>query len=570
MLAGGVLCRTLTRPPWILATVLVLGACDGDRRSDDDDDRADGGPDGGPDGPDGGRDAAADPPDAGADPSGGIVFDPPSGTFRGRVDVSISTDIAGAEIRYSVDQRGPSLDSSLYDGTPIAITATTELRAQAFVGGVAMGAGTAVYVATDIDVGIDLPIVLLDDYGAGPLSTWDRRFVPAAFMSFGLEGGVASLSATPEVATRAGIHVRGQSTAFFDKTPIRVELRDDADEDADHAVLGMPAESDWALRAPFADKALIREPFLWDLGREMGMPAPRYAFCELYFNVERRPLSADDYLGVYLLVETVKNAPNRLDLQQLGPADVALPDITGGYIVKFEWLIDDDDFELTCTGAPPCWDFLKVHDPDPIGAEQEDWIASHLSEFDDVLHSADFADPALGYGPWIDVGSFVDQLIVNELGREMDAYIRSAYFYKDRDGVLFAGPLWDYNLTFGVGGYFENDQTAGWQWQQQRQPVATDWFPTLLEDPAFEARVIARWQELREGLLTDEAIDARIDALAAPLAAAAARNFARWPNLADAQIVMFTTPTAGTWEGQVEYMRDWIHDRVAWLDTQWR
>jgi hypothetical protein len=71
-------------------------------------------------------------------------------------------------------------------------------------------------------------------------------------------------------------------------------------------------------------------------------------------------------------------------------------------------------------------------------------------------------------------------------------------------------------------------------------------------------------------VLSDDEIDARIDALAAPLAAGAARNFERWPNLAERQVGFFFTPTDGTWEGQVESMRDWIHERIAWLDGQWR
>ncbi|MEU4540396.1 hypothetical protein AB0G15_36705 [Streptosporangium sp. NPDC023825] len=58
-----------------------------------------------------------------------------------------------------------------------------------------------------------------------------------------------------------------------------------------------------------------------------------------------------------------------------------------------------------------------------------------------------------------------------------DAYVRSAHFHEDRDTKIFAGPLWDFDFTFGVGGLFQNDQIAGRQYRQTRQPPANDWFP---------------------------------------------------------------------------------------------
>ena len=74
----------------------------------------------------------------------------------------------------------------------------------------------------------DLPIIVLDNYGDGPLDTGASsqfgsagarpEFVDAMFMQFGGSGGPVSLSSTPDIATRSGIHVRGQSTASFDKT----------------------------------------------------------------------------------------------------------------------------------------------------------------------------------------------------------------------------------------------------------------------------------------------------------------------------------------------------------------
>lgn len=492
-----------------------------------------------------------------------VTFSPPSGTFQGSVAVTLTSNRDSAEIRYTTDGTAVTAASAVYSGAPLSFTEATELRAQVFVAGAPVGEEVmAWYIARDFDLSVDLPVMVLDSYGA---PAPDREYVNAAFMIFETKG--TNLADSPTVASRAGYHLRGQSSASFEKPPYRVELRDGNDDDLDHPLVGMPADSDWVLRGPFADKALIRDAFFYGLGADMGMAAPRFAHVELYRNVGEGPLSQDDYLGVYLLVETIKNTKNRLDLSQLEETDTAPEDLSGGYIFKFEWMAAEEP-TLPCEGTN-CWNDLEVYDPLPLAPAQADWLGGHLREFVDVLYSSNFADAATGYQAYIDADSFVDQIIVNELGREMDSYIRSAYFHKDRDGKIVAGPLWDYNLSLDCGGFFDNRLPEGFQYEQERDPVANDWMGRLLEDPAFQARLNSRWQELRTTLLSDSALAARVDALTAPLPEAAQRNFVRWPNLTTEMIGFFYTPTDATWQGQVQAVRNFLVARTAWLDTVW-
>ncbi|GIM89626.1 CotH kinase family protein [Paractinoplanes toevensis] len=485
-----------------------------------------------------------------------ITFSTPSGTFQGSVSVGLATAISGAEIRYTTDGKAPAATSARYTA-PLTLTGTTQLRVQAYVNGAATGTGaTGLYVARNFDAQHDLPMVLIDDYGKGKPG---RDYVDAAAMV--LNG---RLSSTPAVATRAGIHLRGQSSATFDKAPYRLELRDSTDDDTDVELLGMPADSDWVLRGPFSDKSLVREALVFDLGREMGSSVPRHRFVELYLNTDSGPVASADYQGVYMLEETIKNSKDRLDLKQLKETDTTLPKITGGYIFAFEWLAAEEPI-IPCTGSS-CFNYLEVKDPSPLNAEQKAWLTSYLQQFHDMLHRPDFG---ANYRNWIDTRSWIDLIILNELSREMDSYLRSTYFYKDRDGLITAGPLWDYDLTFGTGGYFGNEQTSGWQYQQTRSPQANDWFQILLTDPAFQRDLKARWTELRQGVLAPAALNSRVDTLTAPLTAAAARNFQRWPNLPTRMIGPFITDTSPTWAGQVQVMRNWMTQRAAWLDTQW-
>jgi hypothetical protein len=327
--------------------------------------------------------------------------------------------------------------------------------------------------------------------------------------------GTASLASAPTAALRAGFHLHGQSSATFAKTPWRLELRGTDDDDYKYPLLGMPENSDWVMIGPFTDKALIRNAFMYDLARDLGEQAPRYKFFELYLNTDANPVAADDYQGVYLMVETIKNAKNRLNLKQLDEDDVTLPKISGGYIWKFDWMASEEPM-LTCSGTDAtCWHYLEVVDPDPLVAEQKAWLTQYLQGFQNVLNGSSFADPDTGYRGYVDTRSFIDQIILHELGRDMDAYVRSAYFYKDRDGKIFAGPIWDQDLTFGVGGFFNNTSISGWQYQQTRSPIATNWYTRMLQDPAFVNELKARWQELRRsgGVLSDAALTARVSSL---------------------------------------------------------
>lgn len=516
--------------------------------------------------------------DASPPVSGEIVFSIPSGTFEGSLSVGMSTGLSSAEIRYTTDGTRPTPKSTQYTGTPLSINGTTRLQAQAFIDGTPQGpVGTALYVARAFNAEHDLPVIVLDAYGSGEPSTTDRSYVDVAFLAFDLVDGSTSLAKTPTLASLAAYHVRGQSSARFDKLSYRIELRDETDEDRDCELFGMPSEADWALVGPHADKTLVHNNFVYTLGRDMGLAAPGIVSAEVYLNVDDQPLARDDYQGVYQVVEVIKNQKNRLDLAQLELTDTALPDITGGYIFKFDWRAAETPLVQCPGGGPTCWSDMQLVDPDPPAPEQMTYLENHLKEFNDAIHSMTPADPTTGYPAFVDVPSFIDHIIVNEFTRSMDAYVRSQYFYKDRGDKIFAGPLWDFDLIAGVGmgggGFFgrgfPNLETSGWQMDSNTSRMPSDWFEILFAESNFQAQLSSRWRELRRGLLSDASINDRIDQITAGLANAAERNFQRWNILSQPMVMPFTTPTEPTWAGQVEYMRNWLLQRAAWLDTQW-
>lgn len=533
---------------------------------------------------------------------GSVTLSTPSQAFEGELSVELTTAVAGAEIRYTTDGTLPTATSTLYGGA-VTLVDTTQLRAGAFVAGAQSGAiSTGLYIARTFDAASSLPIVIMDSYASGK-PTDKTVSVDVAVMVFEPKDGTASLSALPTLATRAGYHVRGQSSASFPQAPYKVEFWDNEGKDANYPLLGMPSDSDWALIPPYYDRTLIRNPFIYELGREMGLSAPHWAYAEVYLNYDGGALTQDHYQGIYWVSETIKNQKDRLNLQQLEPEDTMLPEISGGYIFKFDQLAAEEP-KLTCAGADPiagglfgggggfggggmgggfagagsedagaapepatCWTDLEVVDPEPLGAEQQAWLTDYIQQFHDSLHTTPIGD----YAQFIDAPSFVDYLIVNELSFNVDAFVRSAYYHKDRDGKLTAGPLWDYNFALGgVGAQSaepETEDETGFRYNGNRN--VNNWYPKLMGDPAFTAQVKTRYAELRQTLLSEAAVEQRMLDLQAPLTEAITRDFARWPvgDIIESETGFTGGPTVATWEGQVQVMHDFLMQRLVWLDA---
>lgn len=497
---------------------------------------------------------------------GDIVFSVPSGTFKNQISVSLSSQIDNSQIRYTTDGSVPNNNSMLYSN-PLTFTKTTQLRAQAFANGTSSGSmGTAIYVASSIDTSHDIPIVILDAYGGGKPA---RDYKDVAFMLLEPENNNTNILESPTVVARAGFHVRGQSSAKFEKTPYRVELWDNENKDAKHPLLGMPGDGDWALLSPFPDKSLIRNPIAYELGKVMGLAAPRYKHVEVYINFDNQPLSADDYQGVYILTETIQIDKDRLDIKKLKEEDLQEPKISGGYLMQFNMMAAEEPL-IKGNG----WSDLELTEPDTVLPEQLSWITNYIQSTHNAIHSSNPSDPQSGYPAYIDVDSFVDYIIVNEMARQPDSYMRSTRIYKARDEKLKAGPLWDFDLGFasysGMGSFGGSGSTVeGWQFQPMMMGMGggtCDWFNTLMQDPSFQSKISARWSELRQGALSDSQLNAMVDSLASPLSNAAKRNFQKWNNLNTSNVGGFGTQTTQTWEEQITILKDFLTQRAAWLD----
>ena len=180
------------------------------------------------------------------------------------------------------------------------------------------------------------------------------------------------------------IELRGNSSQWNDKRPYRLETVDEDGENNNVSLLGMPDENDWVLYAPWQDKSLIRNVLTYQIANEMGRYAARTRYCELYLN--------DDYKGIYVLMEKIKRDQNRIDISKLEPDETTGDDLTGGYILKFDWYWTGDNiggFESEHDGMVYNYHYPK---PDDIVPEQEEYIQQYIHDFETVMLGPDYTN----------------------------------------------------------------------------------------------------------------------------------------------------------------------------------
>ena len=521
------------------------------------------------------------------------VLSPPCDTFATSTTVTITPAFPGAELRYTTDGSVPDSGSPLYTG-PVTLSSTTHLRARAFdpdtSGGGEIASGSFQKLATSSNLGginapnnftSDLPIMIVENFGAGGIPSPGATMQTARVSVFEVDPqtGRSSLSNTPDACFRIGIRKRGQSSSGFAKPQYRVELRDENDIDLDYPLLGLPSESDWVFNGPWTDKALVRNSFSFDLGPALGSEAPRTRHFEMFLSTNGGTLSSSEYVGVYVVFEKIKQGKNRTDITEMSPSDNTGEEVTGGYLTRFEppGIANDGP---RATG----WNSVEILEPQVPTTAQRNYIGQYYDDFVATLGWSRGSgandsgvvdpDPVTGYPAFIDVDSFVNHFIISELGRDQDAYVRSDYMFKDRGGKLHKGPLWDHNLIMGTGCCFDNRNPMGWQYRDRYNRggrdhgYEPDWFVPLMRDPDFRQRVIDRWTELRrDGALEMSNLFARLDAQADPLAEAAVRNFAKWNTLGQ-NGPGFGSPSTSTWEEQIDFIKNWLTQRMAWIDSE--
>ncbi|MEO0560207.1 MAG: CotH kinase family protein [Bacteroidota bacterium] len=416
----------------------------------------------------------------------------------------------------------------------------------------------------------NLPIVILDTDGQG-IPDEPKITARMKVIDNGPNTRNTILDTPTDYDGFIGIEVRGSSSQAFPKKQYALETRDAAGENLNVSLLGMPEENDWILSAPYSDKSLMRNVLAYELANRMGRYASRTRFCEVVLN--------GDYQGVYVLMESIKRDRDRVAINTLRSDEISGDNLTGGYLIRIDRLdgVEGEGWESNFLPAyaTDARVFYQHREPDPeaIAPEQVAYIQSFIDDFESTMASETFDDPATGYPSIVDLGSFVDFFLVNEIAKNIDAYRLSTYLHKDKDSIdprLHAGPVWDFNIAFGNANYSFGDDPTGLQvaYEDLGDFPTPFWWNKMAESDPFQDALALRWEELRAGVLHPDSLAEWVDATAARLDEAQARNFERWPVLGE-----FVWPNTDgfesrtTYASEVSYLKQWLQNRGAALDA---
>ena len=347
----------------------------------------------------------------------------------------------------------------------------------------------------------------------------------------------------------AALKIRGRGNASWsmtDKRSYRIKL----DEKA--SVLGLRSNRDWVIVSTYFDKSLIRNVVAHSMAARMEYLyyTPTHVLVDFFLNGK--------YLGVYTVADKIEEAKNKVDIYNgSNPAEP-------GFMIEIGWdysqpyVRDRDYFDTDVIIR------LFVKEPDIPAANSPEilYIKDYIKKTEQAILAGE------GYEKYLDVDSMVDWFIIAELTNNTEmGFYRSCYMYKPEGGKLIMGPVWDFDMAFGnhsgdIPGY------DGWATAEATYWLVNDtWATYLIKDAKFMEKVKARWLEKRQELL--DTAYATIDTQYALVKESADANFEVWDILTK-QVGEGTVDYTvyNTYEKQVQYVREFITKRAAWIDRR--
>ncbi|MCQ2192795.1 MAG: CotH kinase family protein [Paludibacteraceae bacterium] len=353
-------------------------------------------------------------------------------------------------------------------------------------------------------------------------------WVDGASMTILLPDGTIDYSGSMQIKGR------GNTTWNYPKKPYNIKL------DAKAKILGMSKHKRWCLMANWMDRTLMRNAVAFEIARNTDLAwTPSGKYVEMVFN--------GVHVGNYYLCEQIKVDDKRVNIAELDLAATEGPGITGGFVFEIDANYDEIyKFRPTRSNLP--WMFK---DPGEVNEAQYNWVVNYVNEMEDALYdSTKFANRE--FADYMELESYVDYWIVNELTMNSEMwYPKSCYMYKDANGKLTAGPVWDYDW-----GTFVPNATSYFRGKDYM------YYPQLFKDAAFVAMVKSRWATFKSDLETK--VPLFIETTRTQLKKSDAVNIKMWP-------INNGQPNGDekmSYDEAVNRLKAAYLAKLKWLDTQ--
>ncbi len=354
--------------------------------------------------------------------------------------------------------------------------------------------------------------------------------------------------------------VRGNYSATHENKAFRMKYNDGKSH---HVMRGSANESPtkcrkWVLINSYRDKTLMRNPVAWAMSKRAEMQwTPWSQVVDLLVN--------GDYHGTYTLADAVSVDPNRISITEMTEDDIDEENITGGYYVEVDNNATREPYYFWSSHGNP----ITVHDPDEdiIQPEQFNYIQNTWNAMEDIVFGPNYTDPETGMRSVLDMETFLRHILTSEFNGNTDMLCQ-VFLYKERgDDHFYVGPVWDADLAL------ENDQTTypanermEWTYIVRDTGNWTQFVSRVLSDPSALAQMQEMWAKLRRsGKFEPADVAADVDSLRNEIRASATLNFYRWPYLN--QWLSLNPAVPGSWEAEVDRVRDFVYNRVAWMDA---
>jgi hypothetical protein len=294
-------------------------------------------------------------------------------------------------------------------------------------------------------------------------------------------------------------------------------------------VLDGPTCADWELLSNAIDPTLLHTQAGFHFGKISNLHfTPTFHFADLMLN--------ERYYGTYLLGDVIDYTRERTDVG------------IDGYIVKIDASAAKANFKTAHIEQPVSVVYPSV----TSGDDEYRNISNILKTADAALFSSNFTDADEGWQKYLDMDSFVDWYLINEIAKnEEGAFSADCYMNMKRDGKLRMGPLWKMEKSFG----YDESSTSGFLIKE------ATWFDRLFQDPAFVAKVKERFTHFynhKNDILKE------IDADAYYLRNAIPENNNKWE--------VFEAYTLSElnrqYKNEVTAMKSWLEKRLDWLNEE--
>lgn len=358
----------------------------------------------------------------------------------------------------------------------------------------------------------------------------------------------------PTLSSHITIHVRGNSSRFFEKPSYAIRLITEDGLNNPQYIMGMDVHHEWALHGPYLDKTLIRNYMWYNIGGEIMDYAPNVRFCEVMLNGE--------YQGVYVMMEKITAGDNGARL----PLTVnAKRNTFSGYLLQFNGNRPPSNNQLaeqfTYYAKRTEYQMDIVYPGrSNMTPEIQQGISQDFSDFEKALYSYDYDSEDHGYPSMIDTQSFIDYFLINELTCNYDAGWLSTYMYKDTSG-RFRMCLWDMNSACDN---YEQTHTEPMTFHMQH----CLWYVMMMKDEDFVNAMIDRYWQLRETYFSEEYLYEYIDSTIAYLGESVDRNYEIWGHSFGQRYdkLIPTERNPRSFEESIQQMKDFLSNRLEWLD----